>query len=140
MCILPLQNFMHEIDKTYFLILSFRKAILIAVIAASSPLFPWIPPDRALACSIVLVVSTPKIKGILYSRLSRIIPWDTLSQMNVKCGVSPCMTHPIHIMASRSWLSAIIWAPRGSSKLPGTCRTIMLSFLAPCLIRVFLLL
>ena len=38
-------------------------AIFIAVIAASSPLFPCIPPALSLACCNVLVVNTPKITG-----------------------------------------------------------------------------
>ena len=34
--------------------------------AASVPLFPCLPPDRSIACCIVLSVSTPKITGLLY--------------------------------------------------------------------------
>ena len=38
-------------------------AIFMAVIAASTPLFPCIPSARSRACCKVLVVSTPKITG-----------------------------------------------------------------------------
>ena len=34
-----------------------------AVIAASSPLFPCFPPDLSLACCRLFVVNTPKING-----------------------------------------------------------------------------
>jgi len=43
-----------------------NSAISSAVAAASSPLFPCIPPERAWACSRLLVVSTPNITGLLY--------------------------------------------------------------------------
>ena len=37
-----------------------------AVIAASSPLLPWIPPARSRACCWLFGVKTPKITGLLY--------------------------------------------------------------------------
>ena len=40
-----------------------RFAISIAAIAASKPLLPAFVPDRSIACSIVSVVSTPKVMG-----------------------------------------------------------------------------
>jgi hypothetical protein len=45
-------------------------AILIAETAASSPLFPYLPPALSLACSRFWVVRTPKIKGILLFRFN----------------------------------------------------------------------
>ena len=50
-------------DNSFFYYYQIKLAIFIAVMAASMPLFPCIPPALASACCKVLVVSTPKIIG-----------------------------------------------------------------------------
>ncbi len=52
----------------------FNSTILIAVIAASSPLLPCLPPARSIACCWLFVVSMPKINGILYFRFKSLVP------------------------------------------------------------------
>ena len=51
-----------------------KPSILIAVIAASSPLLPYLPPALSSACFWVLEVSTPKITGLLYFKETFVIP------------------------------------------------------------------
>ena len=45
-----------------------------ALIAASVPLLPYFPPERSMACCMVLSVSTPKITGLLYLSDTSFIP------------------------------------------------------------------
>ncbi len=118
---------------------SFISIILIAVIAASSPLFPSFPPLLSLACWRLLGVRTPKITGRLYFSPTLVIPFATASQIKSKCFVSPCITHPRQIIASTLPCWAINWEANVSSKLPGTFLIRIFFSLAPFLIRVFYL-
>ena len=64
----------------YFFKLQMKRAkfiMSIAVSAHSQPLLPNFPPARSSACSMLSVVSTPKITGILPSTLSCVMPWVT---------------------------------------------------------------
>ena len=54
-----------------------RFAISIPATAASNPLFPAFVPARSTACSIVSVVSTPKITGTPVSIVTCAIPFVT---------------------------------------------------------------
>src|SRR5690606_412228 len=49
-----------------WLIFFFNETILRAVMAASSPLFPCLPPALSSACSMLLGVKTPKTTGLSY--------------------------------------------------------------------------
>ena len=56
-------------DTLYFFFvqtLREKSIIFMAVTAASSPLFPYRPPERSSACCIFSVVNMPKMNGILY--------------------------------------------------------------------------
>ena len=57
-----------------------KTTILMAVTAASVPLFPCFPPDRSMACWRVLSVSTPKMTGLLYFKETSLIPNAVPSQ------------------------------------------------------------
>ena len=61
----------------YFFKLQAKLIIFIAVSAHSLPLLPSLPPALSSACSMLSVVSTPKITGILPSTLSCVMPWVT---------------------------------------------------------------
>ena len=65
-------------DNTLYFNLQTKSCIFIAATAASSPLLPNRPPARSRACSMVSVVSTPKIKGIPKRVLRWVMPCVTL--------------------------------------------------------------
>ncbi len=63
--------------EAYFLNELPNAIILMAVIAASSPLWPCLPPMRSSACCWLSTVSTPKMVGTGRVRLSCNTPWVT---------------------------------------------------------------
>lgn len=67
---------------------------------------PWLwepapTPARARAWSSLRTVRTPKMTGMPRSRPTRIRPCDTASEMYSKCIVSPLISTPIAMMASK---------------------------------------
>ena len=66
-----------------------RAIILMQAIAHSIPLLPCLPPERSMACCIVLSVKTPKITGLLYFKLTCMMPLVVPLHTKSKCLVSP---------------------------------------------------
>ena len=66
--------------KYYFCNLQEKSIIFIAVTAASSPLFPYLPPARSSDCCILSVVNSPKMNGISYFTFNSVIPCVTPEQ------------------------------------------------------------
>src|SRR5579859_6266186 len=99
-----------------------------AVIAASSPLWPCLPPMRSSACCWLSTVRMPKMVGIGRVRFSCSTPSVTARHTYSKCGVSPRSTQPRATKAcGRSsrylWISQYARTPKGISKAPGTVIT-----------------
>ena len=130
-----------SLNRTFFIIVFYycssfcKAAILMAVTAASVPLFPCFPPERSIACCRLLSVSTPKITALLYFKATSLIPRAVPSQTKSKCLVSPCITLPKHIIASQFFLYNIL-EPYTNSKLPGTSNFRILSVETPQSINV----
>ena len=66
--------------KYYFCNLQEKSIIFIAVTAASSPLFPYLPPARSSDCCMLSVVNNPKMNGISYFTFNSVIPCVTPEQ------------------------------------------------------------
>ena len=97
--------------------------ISMAVAAASSPLWPSLPPRRSNACSRVFTVRTPKTTGTPVSSATREIPAAHSPATYSKCGVSPRTTAPMQMTASVAPDRASFRATSGSSNAPGTHTT-----------------
>lgn len=74
--------------------------------AAAPQSSPWqrVPsfiPARAIACSSLSTVNNPNTTGTPESSCTRIKPWEVASAMYSKCIVSPLMSTPMAIMASK---------------------------------------
>ena len=66
---------------THYLLSCLNKFdISIADFAASAPLFPDFVPALSIACSILSVVSTPKIVGTFVSKPTDATPLETSAQ------------------------------------------------------------
>lgn len=75
-----------------------------AALPQSSPwlcISPSIIPALAIACFSFSTVSSPKMTGIPVSRPTLISPFETASAMYSKCIVSPFISTPIAITASK---------------------------------------
>jgi hypothetical protein len=105
-----------------------RDAISTAAEPQSSPwlcpLFAGRPmPARSRACSSVRAVRTPKMTGTPVSSCTRMSACETLSLMYSKCIVSPLMSTPIAITASKGRF-CVLAKPIGlindATPLPGT--------------------
>src|SRR5260370_22199159 len=97
-----------------------RSAISTAVMAASNPLLPPLPPARSIACSGVLQVSTLKATGTPVSAATCASPLAASPATYSKCGVSPRITAPRQMIAWRRLLAASSRATSGISQEPGT--------------------
>lgn len=75
-----LKNLMRSLSIDYSARSFMSNAISTAERPASQPFF-WVPRERTWACSRFSVVRTPKMTGILYSRLTVVRPLATLSAM-----------------------------------------------------------
>src|SRR5262249_18227086 len=109
-------------------------AISTAAIAASAPLLPAVVPARSTACSIVFVVSTPKVTATprsCASSATRATPDAHSPATYSKCGVEPRITQPSAIAASKSPDSATWRSIAGISNAPGTRTTVKSSSFAP---------
>ena len=71
-----------------------------AAIAASTPLFPNLPPLLSIDCLIFSSVRTQNIIGHFPSKFRSLIPLDVALHIKSKCFVSPLITLPIAIIAS----------------------------------------
>src|SRR5699024_986039 len=103
-------------------------AAWIAAVAESAPLFSLAsgPPARSTACWWLATVSTPLPIGTPLSRPTRVSPYVTASQTTRKCSVSPSMTQPVAMTASKFLQAAA--TTTGSSRAPATRQS---STLAP---------
>src|SRR5262249_27865394 len=77
-----------------------RRAISTATAAASTPLWPPVPPARSQACSTSSTVSTPNAIGTPLSCIARCTPSVTPRQTYSKWGVPPRTTTPNATRAS----------------------------------------
>ena len=71
---LELFEFKELIRDVYFFSFSLKSIILMAVMAHSSPLLPYLPPLLSFACCKSSVVSSPYITGVSLFALRRAIP------------------------------------------------------------------
>ena len=95
--------------------------------AASRPLFSVPSAARTAACSSVSVVNTPNATGIPVAVPTSMIPCETAAAMYSKCIVSPLITQPRQMMASKRPVSARRRAMTGISNAPGTRTSVMSS-------------
>src|SRR5438132_2645411 len=108
-----------------------KEAISSADPAASHPLFPCFPPARASAWARSSVARTSKMQGTPVVRPTSEMPRAASAAISSKCEVSPRITAPRQITASKPPDAAKRRATSGISKAPGTHTTVTSSGTTP---------
>src|SRR5690606_21906339 len=107
------------------------EAVRRAASAASRPLLPAAPPDRAAACSTVSQVRSPNPTGMPRSVATRESADAVSPATKSKCGVSPRITTPSATTAATPGRRAAVAAATPSSNAPSTHHTCSASSATP---------